>query len=34
MTDLTGSGLTTGEGEVRRKMDELMAVAREQIKGE
>jgi hypothetical protein len=34
MTDLTGSGLTTGEAEVRRKMDELMAVARDQIKGE
>lgn len=33
MTDLTGSGLTTGEGEVRRKMDELLAVARGQIKG-
>lgn len=34
MTDLTGSGLSTGEGEVRRKMDELMAVSREQINGE
>ena len=31
---LLGSGLATGEGEVRRKMDELMSVAREQIKGE
>lgn len=30
--DLKGSGLSTGEGEIRRKMDELMAQAREQVK--
>lgn len=30
--DLKGAGLTTGEGEVRRKMDELLAVAREQVR--
>lgn len=34
LTDLSGSGLATTEGEVRRKMDEFLAVAREQIKGE
>jgi hypothetical protein len=30
--DLQGAGLSTSEGEVRRKMDELMAEAREQIR--
>jgi hypothetical protein len=30
--DLTGSGLSVSEGEVRAKMDELLAVAREQVK--
>ena len=30
--DLKGSGVATSEGEVRRKMDELLAQAREQIK--
>ena len=30
--DLKGSGLDTTEGEVRMKMDELLAQAREQIK--
>ena len=30
--DFKGSGLTVSEGELRSKMDELMAVAREQIK--
>jgi hypothetical protein len=30
--DLKGSGLETTEGEVRMKMDELLAQAREQIK--
>ena len=30
--DLQGAGLPTSEGEVRRKMDELMAEAREQIR--
>lgn len=30
--DLKGSGLTTSEAEVRRKMDELLAQAREQVK--
>ena len=30
--DLTGSGLAVNEGEVRAKMDELLAVAREQVK--
>ncbi len=30
--DLKGSGVTTSEGEVRRKMDELLAQAREQLK--
>ena len=29
--DLKGSGVATSEGEVRRKMDELLAVARGQI---
>jgi len=29
--DLKGSGVAVGEGEVRRKMDELLAVARGQI---
>lgn len=30
--DLKGSGVSMSEGEVRRKMDELLAQAREQIK--
>jgi len=30
--DLKGSGVAVGEGEVRRRMDELLAQAREQIK--
>jgi hypothetical protein len=30
--DLKGAGLSTSEGEVRRKMDELLAIAREQIR--
>jgi hypothetical protein len=30
--DLKGAGLTVSEGEVRQKMDELLAQAREQIK--
>ncbi|WP_369058967.1 DUF1476 domain-containing protein [Caulobacter sp. 73W] len=30
--DLKGAGLAVSEGEVRQKMDELMAVAREQIR--
>jgi len=30
--DLKGSGVSTSEGEVRRKMDELLAQAREQLK--
>ena len=30
--DLKGAGVTIGEGDVRRKMDELLAQAREQIK--
>ena len=30
--DLKGSGVAVSEGEVRRKMDELLAQAREQIK--
>ena len=29
--DLKGAGLTTSEGEVRSKMDELLAIARGQI---
>ena len=29
--DLKGSGVNVGEGEVRRKMDELLALARGQI---
>ena len=32
--DLKGSGLDTSEGEVRMKMDELLAQAREQVRGE
>lgn len=31
--DLKGSGVSITEGEVRMKMDELMAVAREQVRG-
>ena len=30
--DLEGAGLTVSEGEIRRKMDELASVAREQIR--
>ena len=30
--DLQGSGLSTSEGEIRGKMDELLAVAREQLR--
>ena len=30
--DLKGAGLATSESEVRRKMDELLAQAREQVK--
>lgn len=30
-TDLTGAGLSTTESEIRRKMEEFLAVAREQI---
>ena len=30
--DLEGSGLVVSEGEIRRKMDELASVAREQIR--
>jgi hypothetical protein len=30
--DLKGSGLSTSESEVRRKMDELLAQAREQVR--
>lgn len=30
--DLSGSGLSVNEGEVRAKMDELLAVAREQVR--
>ncbi len=30
--DLAGAGLSVGEGEVRAKMDELLAIAREQVK--
>jgi hypothetical protein len=30
--DLKGAGLSTSEGEVRRKMDELLAIAREDIR--
>src|SRR5947208_2222502 len=30
--DLKGAGVAIGEGDVRLKMDELMALAREQIK--
>ena len=32
--DLKGSGVSITEGEVRMKMDELLAQAREQIRGE
>lgn len=32
--DLSGSGVSVSEGEVRMKMQELLAVAREQIKSE
>ena len=31
--DLKGAGLSTSEGEVRAKMDELLAMAREQLRG-
>jgi hypothetical protein len=30
--DFVGAGLTVSEGEIRRKMDELSSVAREQIR--
>lgn len=30
--DLSGSGLSVNEGEVRGKMDELLALAREQVR--
>ena len=30
--DLEGAGLTVSEGEIRRKMDELSSVAREQVR--
>jgi hypothetical protein len=30
-TDLSGAGLSATESEIRRKMEELLAVAREQI---
>ena len=30
--DFKGSGLTVSEGEIRSKMDELMSIAREQIR--
>ena len=30
--DLSGSGLSVNEGEVRTKMDELLAIAREQVR--
>jgi hypothetical protein len=30
--DLKGAGLTTSEGEVRAKMDELLAVSRESVR--
>jgi hypothetical protein len=32
--DFEGSGMTVSEGEIRRKMDELSSVAREQIRAE
>jgi hypothetical protein len=32
--DLAGSGLSVGEGEVRAKMDEFLAVARGQLRAE
>ena len=31
--DLSGAGLKVGEGQVMGKMDELLAIAREEIKG-
>ena len=34
MQDLEGAGLTVSEGEIRRKMDELSSVAREQIRND
>jgi hypothetical protein len=30
-TDLSGAGLSATESEIRRKMEELLAIAREQI---
>ena len=30
--DLEGAGLTVSEGEIRRKMDELQSIARDQIR--
>jgi len=32
--DLEGAGLTVSEGEIRRKMDELSSVARDQIRND
>jgi hypothetical protein len=32
--DLAGAGLTIREGEIRSKMDELLAIARDQVKSE
>ena len=32
--DFEGAGLTVSEGEIRRKMDELASVAREQIRND
>ncbi len=32
--DFVGAGLTVSEGEIRRKMDELSSVAREQIRND
>jgi hypothetical protein len=34
MQDLEGAGLTVSEGEIRRKMDELASVAREQVRND
>jgi hypothetical protein len=31
--DLSGSGLAVGEGEVRAKMDEFLAIARGEVRG-
>ena len=31
--DLSGSGLSVGEGEVRAKMDEFLAIARGEVRG-